>query len=100
MVLCRHCGARSSLPDVFHKLVQETLQDLRKPRKGLKRKVRAVLRARPTALEIALFILKKSAFHNNEKQSLTSLSGTVTILNLRERLPLLIGNDRREHDIA
>ena len=49
------------LARVDHKLVDATLEDLRKPRTGLKREARARLRKRAIALEIALFILKKPA---------------------------------------
>ena len=46
---------------IDRQLVDATLEKLREPHTGLKRKVRAILRARPTALEIALFILRKPA---------------------------------------
>jgi len=49
------------LARVDAKLVDTTIKDLRKPKTGMTRKVRKTLRARPTALQIALFILEKSA---------------------------------------
>ena len=49
------------LARVDQKLADATLEGLRRPRTGLKREARARLCRRPTALEVALFILKTPA---------------------------------------
>ena len=49
------------LARVDRKLVEATIEDFRKPKTGMTRKVRTAFRARPTALQIALFILKRTA---------------------------------------
>lgn len=56
---CENLAQR--LARVSRKLVEATIEDLRKPRTGMTRKLRTALRARPTALQIALFILKNTA---------------------------------------
>ena len=56
---CRTLARR--LAGVDPELVDATLEDFRKPATGLKQTVRIAFRKHPTALQIALFILKESA---------------------------------------
>ena len=55
---CKNLAQRLACVD--RKLVDATLEDLRRPRTGLKRSVRAAFRERPKALEIAAFILRET----------------------------------------
>ena len=55
---CENLAHRLACVD--RKLVHATLEDLRRPRTGLKRSVRAAFRERPKALEIAAFILRET----------------------------------------
>ena len=55
---CENLAQRLACVD--RKLVDATIEDLRRPKTGMTRKVRAALRARPTALEIAAFILRRT----------------------------------------
>jgi hypothetical protein len=56
---CESLTARLSRVDP--ELVDATLLDLRKPQTGLSRAIRARLRARPTPMQIAYFILTSAA---------------------------------------
>ena len=56
---CENLAQR--LARVDRKLIDATIEDLRKPKTGMTRKVRAAFRARPTVLQIAHFILEQTA---------------------------------------
>lgn len=55
---CENLAQRLACVD--RKLVDATIKDLSRPKTGMTRKVRMALRARPTALEIAAFILRRT----------------------------------------